>query len=290
LTPPRVPLLVNLASGGAGRRLGLARLRAAPGLEVVVTRGAEELRQCVRRAVLEGRTRILIAGGDGTQHLAIQELAGSGCALGIVPIGSGNDLARALGLPRDVPAAVRHALAATPRTIDLGEVAGRRFAGAASFGLDAEVARRARERAGAGRGRWIYPWIALRALATFRPPEVRVDHDGGRFTGPVLLVAVANSPCYGGGMRIAPGATLDDGWLDLVLVRAMPRLRALALLPGLYRGRHVRHPAVQIVRVRRATITCAQSLPIFGDGEPLGEAGPRGITIGVAPGALRVLA
>jgi diacylglycerol kinase family enzyme len=185
---------------------------------------------------------------------------------------------------------VRHALAATPRAIDLGEVAGRRFAGIASFGLDAEVARRARERAGAGRGRWIYPWIALRALATFRPPEVQVEHDGGRFAGPVLLVALANSPCYGGGMRLAPGASLDDVLLDLVLVRALPRLRALALLPGVYRGRHVRHPAVEIVRVRSATISSARRLPVFGDGEPLGEAGPGGVTVGVLPGALSVLA
>jgi diacylglycerol kinase (ATP) len=185
---------------------------------------------------------------------------------------------------------VRLALAATPRTIDLGEVGGRCFAGVAAFGIDAEVARRTHGHAGARRGRFLYPWTVLRTLASFRAPEVLIEHDTGGFAGRALLVAAANAPCYGGGMRIAPGAALDDGLLDLVVVRAISRLRALVLFPSVYRGRHVRHPAVEIVRVPRATLRPARPLAIYGDGEPLGEIGADGATIHVVPGALRVAA
>jgi len=285
-----VPVVVNPAAGGgrAGRLL-----ESIGALDNVVLQRAGDPSEVCRAAELAahgGASRILVVGGDGTLHHAIQALAGTGCALGIVPAGRGNDLARALGLPLDPLAAARRALRTPPRAIDLGCIAGRFFAGVACAGLDAEVARLIRERRGRRWGRWAYALAAARAVATFRAPHFRIDHDEGRESGPGMLVAVANSPCYGGGMRIAPDAALDDGRLDLVFVRGLSPPRLLAALPRLYRGTHLSHPAVTSRLVRRVAIGADRPLAIFGDGEPLATTGAAGVLIEVRPGMLHVAA
>jgi diacylglycerol kinase (ATP) len=288
LTP--VPLLVNPAARG-GRTLAQVRAAAsnAP-VEIRIARDIADFDGQVRRAVEDGTPRLLVAGGDGTLHAAIQLLAGTDCALGIVPSGRGNDLARSLGVPLDPAKAIEVAIGAVPRRIDLGTLGGRYFAGVAAVGFDGEVARFVQEHAALGAGPLAYPYAVLRTLLRFRPPHFRIEHDGGIEEGPGMLAAVANASCYGGGMRIAPSARLDDEMLDLVFVRAVGKLRLLRLFPRVYRGTHVGHPAVVVRRTRRAVIRLDRSSPIFGDGEPLAEAGPEGIEIGLRPAALRVAA
>jgi len=282
------PLLINPTSGaGRGERV-LNRLRGVTGVEARTTSGPDDLREQLAAIAREGAARVIVAGGDGTLHQAIQTLSGSGCALGIVPTGSGNDLARALGVPLDPLQATHRALEATPRTIDLGRVGERWFAGVAGVGFDGEVARLAHERFGQRRGRWIYPYAVLRTLLSFRPPHASIEYDGGRFEGSVMLVALANTPCYGGGMRIAPRAKIDDGWLDLVIIRRVSRLRLLAVFPRVYRGRHVTDPAIEFHRVRSAVVRVDRPLTFFGDGEPLASCGAEGREITVHPGALTV--
>lgn len=285
-----VPLLVNPAARGGSTLSSVRSAVSQYPLDVRISRDAADFDAQIRRTVSEGSRRLLVAGGDGSLHAAIQVLAGTDCVLGIVPAGRGNDLARALGIPLDPAKAIDVAIGAAPRRIDLGVFDGRYFAGVAAIGFDGEVARFVQERAALGRGPLVYPYAVVRTLLGFRPPRFRIEHDAGVEEGLGMMAAVANSPCYGGGMQIAPDACLDDGLLDLVFVRSVGKLRLLGLFPRVYRGTHVGHPAVVVRQTRRVVVRVDRPSPIFGDGEPLAEAGPQGAEIGVRPAALLVAA
>ena len=281
-------LLYNPEAGGRRARRAVERLSEIPDLELRTTRDIPELTREARSSAERGRPLLLVAGGDGTVHHAIQALAGSDCALGIVPTGSCNDFARALGVDADPVRAARAALGATHRRVDLGRLGDRVYAGVAAIGFDSAILGFIRDRNPGTRRGWVYPYAALRTMLSFEPPEVAVDWPGGSHSGRVLLTVVANSPRFGGGMQIAPDARLDDGWLDLVIVEAVGRPTLLGLLPRLYRGRHVGHSAVRTVRVREAQVRCDPPLCFHGDGEPMAQARPEGTRIEVWPGALRV--
>ena len=280
-------LLLNSLAGHGGARRLTEILKAYPDLELIEPTGPEAVYREALRAVEDGDERLLVAGGDGTLHHAIRGLAGSDCALGILPLGSGNDFARALGVPVDLRSALARALQATPRRVDLGRVDGKPFAGIAGIGFDGEAARCARERVRIVRGRWIYPYAVARTLLTFRPPHVSIASDDGNYAGRVMLVALANSPFYGGGMLMAPRAELDDGQLDLVVVEQVSRLRFLALFPRVYRGAHVGLAQVRTFRLRQATVHADRELTFFADGEPLAPCA--GSRIDVWPAALSVV-
>lgn len=295
----RTEFLVN-PGGGRGRtgtRMEqLRRLAARAGAPLLVSRDVADLERLAREAVAGGAQRLLVAGGDGTVHHALQALAGAETALGILPLGSGNDLAGALGVPADLERAVELALSAPVRAIDLGAAGGRYFAGVAGLGFDSEVNRYANTIRRLPGG-LVYVWAVLRMLRGFRPPRLDIEFEGGGqragappFAGPVMFVALANSPRYGGGMRIAPEARLDDGLLDCVVVRAISRVALLRVFPGVFRGAHVRHPAVTVVRAPAATLRLDRPLTSYGDGEPLVEVGERAVRFAVLPGALRVMA
>jgi diacylglycerol kinase (ATP) len=280
-----------LVNPACGRRWGpaVAALEARQDLETLRCEGRAQLSAQVRRAIAEGRDRVLVCGGDGTLHVAIQELAGSSCALGIVPLGSGNDLARALGLPLAPAAAADRALTGTIRSIDLGRIGDRWFAGIAGMGLDAAVARRVMELPRWVRGPWVYPWVLLRTLPGFVPPSVRIEFDETIIEGPALLAAVANTPCYGGGMRLAPEATVDDGWLDLVVLRPCGLPRLFALLPRLYRVQSSPPPEVHRDRFRRATWFADPPQEVYADGELVARCDASGLSIDLVPKVLAVV-
>ena len=260
------------------------------GLEVVIPRDPEDMTAQARRAVHEGFDRILVAGGDGAVHRALQGLAGTGCAMGIVPLGSGNDLARALDLPRDPWRAARFAMEGPSRAIDLGRAGRRWFAGIAGVGLDAAVNRYVRRHRKSRLGRGIYPWAAVRTLASFQPPFLRIEHENGAWEGRAIQALLANSPYFGGGMKIAPRALLDDGFLDLLVIAAIPKYKLLMLLPRVYRGSHARHPAVTSLRVRRATLRAKDAPRLHADGEPMMALPREGVTVEVVPRTLLVIA
>lgn len=216
-------------------------------------------------------------------------LAGTATALAIIPTGSGNDLARALNLPLDANLAAEVAFAGRIRAVDLGRVAGRHFVTAASFGLDSAANRIA------NRQKWLtgtplYIYSMLRAMLEYREPEVTVESDGGEFRGRMLVLAVANGPSYGGGMRIAPAAEIADGWLDVCAVRAMSRLKLLRCFPEVFRGTHLRHAEVQCFRAARVRITASRPLDIFADGEFVAvTAAATPAVVEVVPAALRIV-
>jgi diacylglycerol kinase (ATP) len=283
-------LLLN-PSAARGSSTGiLDSLRSRARLEVIVTRDAQEMTDQARRAATDGLDRVLVAGGDGSMHYAAQGLAGSSCALGVVPLGTGNDLARALGLDRNPLRAAEAALTGPSRRIDLGRAGDRLFLGVAGVGFDTEVNRFVNRRESRVRGRWAYPWAVVRTLGRFQPPRLRIEAEDEIWEGRVVLAALGNSPCFGGGMRIAPRARLDDGWLDLIVVERIAKPKLLVLFPRVYRGSHVRHPRVRTRRVRAATFQADTAMTFFADGEPWIPVSPQGTTIEIWPGALSVIA
>jgi diacylglycerol kinase (ATP) len=290
--PGSIRFLVNPASGRGTGRAHVDRIRVLAsryGAGLVVTRKVSDLWEQARRAAEDGVERLLVAGGDGTMHLAIQGLAGSDCALGVIPLGTGNDFAGTLAVPPELEPAVERALTGEIRSIDLirvGEIYSVSYVGA---GFDSEVTRFANE-VKILRGPLVYFYAVIHTLITFEPPRMRVVYDAGTFEGKVMFAVVNNLPRFGGGMRIAPDAKIDDGLLDLVIVKEVPKPVLLSIFPKVYTGKHVGHPAVQIVRTRRAEITIDRAMTMYGGGEPLRPmAAGEPVAVEVVPGGLRVV-
>jgi diacylglycerol kinase (ATP) len=286
-----IRFLINPGAGNGSARGAVDQLRVLAGrlgAGLVVTRRVGDLAEQARRAAEDGVERLLVVGGDGTLHHAAQGLAGTATAVGVIPVGTGNDLARALAIPWGLEAAVRHALAAPVRRIDLIRAGDTVCVGYAGAGFDSDVTRRANQ-VRWGRGRWIYPWAAVRTLVSFEPLSARVAWDGGTFEGRLMFVDATNLPTYGGGMRIAPDARIDDGLLDLLLVKEVSRLTFLSVFPKVYKGKHVGNPCLLLERTARVEMEFERAVDLYGGGEAIRPvpAGER-IVLEVMPGALAV--
>ena len=285
-------LLLNPAAGrgrGARRRKEIERLARRHGFDVVNSAGSASVAELARRAAADGCERLLVAGGDGTYHHAAQGLARSGCALVPIPLGTGNDLAREVGMPFDLERAVAVGLEAPLAAMDLGRIGDRFFVGVAGSGIDSAAAeyslsvRRLR-------GPLVYVWSVLVVIARFRAPRVELELDGRASSAPALLVAFANTRCFGGGMRIAPNADRADGLFDVVRVGEIPRRTFLTVFPRVYFGRHLGHPACSVERAARAVVRFDRAVSIWGDGERLASGGAEPLAIGIESGALRTVA
>jgi YegS/Rv2252/BmrU family lipid kinase len=288
--PGRALVILNPASrsGATGRRWQAAErmLRDAIGdFEVEATRGPRDAERIAREAVRAGVERLIVAGGDGTTSevasgLLSAELAGY-AQLALLPLGTGGDLARTLGVPRELGAAVELLRKGATRTVDAGCIicrdrkgAPRRsyFLNVASFGISGLVDELVNQAPKALGGRISFLIGTLRALARYRSPEVSLSVDGELvFRGPLVLAAAANGRFFGGGMRVAPDAEPDDGDLDVVVVNAASKLRLLAELPSIYRGTHIENPAVSVHRGRHVEAEAAPGeVWVDVDGEALG--------------------
>jgi len=286
-------LLLNPAAGrGRGARVAhvLSELATRHGLELVVTTGPDYLLAEACRSVEKGDDRVLVAGGDGTFHHVAQVLAGSETALAPLPVGSGNDLTACLGVPGDLEGALETLLDGPVVPFDLGHALGRSFTLFAGLGLDGEVAHYNNTRVHRLGGTAAYVWSLLRVLPGFRPPELSVTWNGGSFEGRAFLALAANCPRVGGGMRLTPEASWNDGLLDLILVEDISKATLLRIFPRVFRGTHVTHPAVHIVRTPHATIHSNRPLWPNADGEPLSDTPVADLEISIRPGALRVVA
>ncbi len=293
-----IAVLVNPAAGGgrAGRfweRVRPAAEALAP-LRILAAGDAAAARRAVVDAVAHGCERVVAVGGDGTAHLVANALldAGGGATLGIVPAGTGSDLARALGIPRDPRAAVRQALLGAPAPFDAGRCegpAGRfAFVNIASAGIGGLVDEAVN--AVPNRGRTAFLSATLAALRRYACVPVRVVLDGRPwFEGPLFLLAVANGTTFGKGMRVAPGARPDDGAFDVVAVSEVSGWELAVRLPQVYLGRHLHARPVHHARARAVRLEPLAPLPPLDvDGETYPSAGP--LTFTVAAGALRIAA
>jgi diacylglycerol kinase (ATP) len=248
-----------------------ARLRqAGHELRVVVAPDLATLHRHIREAAATAMEGVLVAGGDGTLHQALPALVETSLPLGVLPCGRGNDFARNLGMSPRLETVLRGPLQFALDTIDLPRANGRPFLSIAGVGFDARVNQLACAGKGWFHGRAGYLVCVLRALRTFTPFAAQVRVDDRSWQGRLTLVAVANGPGYGGGIRIAPGADLRDGRFDVCIVGDLGRRELLANLPRLLRGRHLEHPRVSLWHGRRVEIETAEPQPIFADGEWLG--------------------
>lgn len=275
--------------GGRGRAARsaprLRELAAEAGAALVQSRDTADLTDLARQAAADGVERLLAAGGDGTMHYVLAGLAGSGCALAALPLGSGNDIASSLGMPLDLEAAVRAGRAAPVSRIDLVRVGDRLYGGVAGVGFDS-VANETANRVRRLKGPLIYVYAVLHTLATFKPLCYSIDFEGGRFEGEGMMMLAANTPRFGGGMRVAPEARLDDGLLDLVVVRKVSRPTFLRVFPKVYKGAHLGHAAVFTVKTPWARVRLGRPMHVYGDGERLVPVGPDGVRFEVVPKAL----
>ena len=295
--PKRVVVAINpSASFGTSRDVGPAVVQTLRALGHEVTSltepDFESLMTSAKAAVAKRPAALVVVGGDGMVNLGVNVLARTRVPLGIVPSGTGNDMARALGLPHDNTEAaigvLGDALQRPPRTIDAAlmryDGGERWFACALSAGFDAIV----NERANAMRhpkGPSRYTLAILAELARLHPIHYRLTLDGLAIETDALLVSVGNGVSLGGGMKITPGALLDDGLLDVMIVKPMSRISFLRLFPKVFSGTHTGLRQVRMETVRRIRIE-ADGIVAYGDGERIA---PLPIDVELVPGALRVL-
>ena len=289
----RLQLVVNpCAGGGRGRRLTgpVTAALQADGHDVVVSRtqSLEHADELVAGAVADDRV-VVALGGDGLVGRVAGAVAAHGGLLAVLPAGRGNDLCRALGVPRRAVEACAVLRTGCEQALDLGVVTSASgqvpFLGIASIGFDSEVQERVL-RSRVPLGRLVYVGGALVTLAQWEPARFRCTLDGMPLELTGWSVAVSDSGRYGGGMRLAPGASLTDGQLDVVTIGGMRRSRFLRALPSVFRGTHVRRPEVAVRPARTVELDADRPFRVFADGDP---AGTLPATVTVRPGAVRVL-
>jgi diacylglycerol kinase (ATP) len=285
-----IAVLTNPTSGkGRGGRISdtvIPRLTDA-GYDVrnLVGQDADEALDLARQCVEDKLKTLVVIGGDGMVHLAVQALAGSETRLGLVPAGTGNDVARNLDLPlKDPSAATDVIIGGKERTIDLAKIGHRYFVTVLAAGFDAIVNERANEMTWP-KGQMRYNLATLAELRTFSPIPYVIDVDGEQHRFEAMMVAVGNGSSFGGGMRITEGALLDDGLLDVITIDPMSKFELIRTFPKLFSGSHIGHPKVHRYLGRTITVA-APGIVAYADGERI-AALP--LTVEVAPRALRVL-
>lgn len=285
----RVAVLVNPVAGRRGGGKAAAQVvphlqHAGLAVDRLEGRTGEEAAELAAASVRSGIDALVVVGGDGMVHMALQALAGTETPLGIVPAGTGNDVARMLGIARTDPRSAANAvIGGRTRSLDVADVAGARVATVVATGFDARVSERANAMTWPS-GQLRYTLATLAELRVFRPIRYALELDGSPYQLEAMLVAVGNGPSYGGGLRICAGAVPDDGQLDVVVIQPVSKPELVRVYPRLFTGGHVRHPAYEHHRVRTVTVAAADVIA-YGDGERLG---PLPVTIRAVPDAVRV--
>lgn len=277
----------------AGARTCSALTQAGFSVTELKAENFELLQGKLRRALLDTPDAVVSVGGDGMVSLVINVVAGTSFPFAVMPAGTGNDLARGLGIPLgSIQEGINHLLSvleSSPQRIDLGKVSRgdgtevRWFASILSAGFDAIV----NERANAMRwpkGKSRYTWALLRELMRLNPVEYHLGVDGQVRRLKAVLISIANNAYMGGGMKVAPNASLTDGLLDVFVLTPLRRGRFLRLFPRVFAGTHISEPEVVIERCRVATLD-APGIVAYADGE---RVGPLPIRVEVVPEAVRV--
>jgi diacylglycerol kinase (ATP) len=289
-----VALLVN-PTAGKGRAANVVaqvteRLRAnGNNVAILVGRDVDDAKALARRAVADGVDAVVAVGGDGMVHLALNVVAGTPTPLGIIPAGTGNDLAHTLGLPTKDPVAaagvVADKLTTGARPMDAVRVGDKWFGCVLGAGFDSRVNDRA-NRMSWPRGRMRYNLAIVAELRVFKPLPFVLVLDGERWETEAMLVAVGNAKSYGAGMHVTPDAEVDDGVVDVQVLGPVSKPEFLKAFPKVFKGTHVSHPAVTIRRAKVVSLA-SPGVTAYADGEYLADLP---ITCETVPGAVQVLA
>jgi YegS/Rv2252/BmrU family lipid kinase len=286
------------AGGTTGKRWPEIAHRAAQrGLDgdALISERPGQLTALAADAVADGATRLVVVGGDGSVNEVVNGIADAGdVELAVIPRGTGWDFVRTFDIPRDIDAAVDVALTGTVREIDLGAVTYRTwsgeearsvFANVASAGISGAIAQRANESSKALGGKIAYYWATLAVFVGWQTGEMRVTVDGESRNGKMIDAVVCNGRYLGGGMMMCPEAEPDDGVFDVLLIGDVTKRDLLLVLPKTYKGNHLPHPRLELLRGNVVTVESAKPLPIELDGEQPGTTPAR---FEVLPRALRL--
>ena len=239
-----------------------------------------------RRAAQEGAEIVAAAGGDGTVGEVANGLVGTESILGVIPMGTGNDFSRTIGVGTDLRKAVSTLVTGEPKRIDLGKTCGGYFINIAGCGFDAVVADRVNHGFRYLHGTMAYLASVVQTLMSYRPADVEIEIDGLIVREKIMLCAVANARSYGGGMLVAPNAVLSDGMFDVVVVGDVSALEFLKTFPKVFNRTHLSHPKVSVRRGRQVLIRSSKNLPVLADGEDIGNVPA---SFDICPDAIRVL-
>lgn len=288
----KVAVIVNPTAGrGRGRKTWeqLKQAAAASGhdIETLETNGPGDATRLAARAAAEGADRVIALGGDGTLYETVNGLVGTRATMGVVPAGTGNDFCKPMGIPTEPQAALAIALGDHTVRLDVGRAWNRYFLNSAGIGFDAEVCRETNAIPKYFGGTIPYLVGVAKVLVRFRPRPVTIELDGKVAQETITLLAVGNGQYYGGGMRIAPNASLTDGLFDIITAGNLTLPELLVAVPRIYSGSHLRLPKVSEKRGRRLTVSSEYPLAVHLDGE---VAGTLPVTIEILPGALEVAA
>lgn len=270
----RTLLVINPTSGGGkGKKIGnqvskILKMRGIAFEEILEQSQLETVEVLKSSIALGNLEKVILVGGDGLVHLAIQFLAKSDIPVIVIPAGTGNDFVRAQNFPLDNPIEILdYSYSCKPISVDLGMVSGEYFADILSTGFDSIVNERA-NRIRLIRGPMKYNVAIAMELPIFKPKNYKFTLDGEHFNSAAMLIAVANGSSYGGGMQVCPRASINDGFFDVMILAPISKIEFLKVFPKVFSGKHISHPAVTIRRCREITIS-ADAIA-YADGERIG--------------------
>jgi diacylglycerol kinase (ATP) len=231
------------------------------------TRCPDEMRSEIIKAPAQGIDALLLIGGDGTVHQALPAIAEAKIPFGFLPCGRGNDFARNIGLPSNLKKSCSLPSNPSFHQVDLPRINNIPFVAIAYVGFDAEVNRLANDKKGYFGGTLGYIVCVLKALRNFRPFKVEITVDDDTWSESVMMVTVANAPFYGGGMKIAPDANMNDGIFDICIVQEISKLELLQQFPKVFKGTHIFHPRIITKTGKKIVLMSDEDREVFADGE-----------------------
>ncbi len=256
--------------------------RAGESYEIVEPVDVKDWGEQVRSAYEKGFDKLLAAGGDGSVHLSIQGLDYENVALGILPIGSGNDIYRAFEIPMNPEAALDNFFGGEER-VDLGDVNGHFFLNTAGIGLDSWTIMVKEKSTGMLSGNYVF--LFLKTVGMLKGLDCEIEIDGRTIRRNAYWVIAANNRYIGGGMKIAPDADLQDGLFDVIIIGKSSRLDLVRRIPQIFKGTHINHPKAEVFKAEHVVIKCAEDILCALDGE---LNGPTPIDIRMHPGKLKL--
>lgn len=267
------PTAGNGKAGHLGHDLPARFAAAGIDLHVAITQWAGHGTQLAEEAVAQDWDGVVAVGGDGTVHEVVNGLGDAPIPLGILPVGTGNDFARALGIPKNLNQCIEVIAAGHRRRVDLGEINGRRYVQVAGIGFDAQVAAAVtahRQRLPGG-GVLPYLWGILQQMVSYRNSLLTITIDGKTHQQPTLLIAAGNARFYAGGLKICPHAEIDDAMLDVCIVGDLTHLQRLNVLARVFSGSHIQHPSVSYHKATDIRVEGPSHLLIQADGQIIGH-------------------
>lgn len=233
---------------------------------ILATSGPGDGARCTQELIAAGAARIGVAGGDGTLSECLPVMQDSSIPLGVIPLGTGNDFGRHIGV-RTWRQGLETLIAGSPERIDIGLVNGRPFLDTVACGFDSAVGQRVNEGSHFLKGTAAYLAAVIATLASYRCSEMTIRVDGEAWSGRAMLCAVCNCRSYGGGLNVAPHASITDGLLDVVVVQEMSKLRFLMQFPKVFRGSHLDLPEVRHWQGTQIQIESNPPIRYLRDGE-----------------------